>query len=199
MIRFRYSMIALLSSFPALASATESPMGLLRRSHARVNQLLLKERGAGAQDPTTREEIKNVVNGFLDYRELAKRGLDQHWQARTRREQEEFVAVLRELIERNYVKQLRDNFDYEIIYRTEEIGGTEATVHTVVRVMKRGRPADTEIDYKFRREGDRWFVFDIITDGMSLVKTYKSQFNRIIQRESYEALVKKMKRKLEED
>lgn len=181
----------------AAAARAEGPMGLIRRSHDRINQMLAKERSNGG-DKSTREEIKKLVNSFLDYRELARRALDQHWDSRTRKEQEEFVAVLRELIERNYVKQLRDNLDYEVLYRDEKIAGAEASVHTVVRVMKRGRPVDTGIDYHLRRAGDGWQVFDVITDDMSLVRTYRSQFNRIIQRESYEALVKKMKRKLAE-
>ena len=108
------------------------------------------------------------------------------------------MSILRDLIERNYVKELRSNLAYDVLYGPERVDGTEATVHTVVRVQKQSRKVDTSIDYKLRRDSDRWLVFDVITDEMSLVRTYRSQFNRIIQRESYEALLKKMKRKLAE-
>lgn len=200
-LMMRSSSVALflvLSSIAGSARA-QTPIAALRKSHERINELLAKERTATASDKAAvREEIKRVVNGFLDYRELSRRALDQHWAARSKKEQDEFVAVLRELIERNYVKQLRDNLDYEVIYKDQKIDGPEATVHTIVRVSKRGRAVDTAIDYQLRRGTDGWVVFDIITDDTSLVRTYRSQFNRIIQRESYDALIKKMRRKLGE-
>lgn len=176
----------------------EGPISLLQRTHEHIRRLLSKEGENGATESVVRQEIKNVVNSFLDYRELAKRGLDQHWKGLKKKEQDEFVAVLRELIERNYVKQLRDNLDYEVIYKGEQIQTREATVHTAIRIIKHGRPVDTNIDYQMQRGSKGWLVFDVITDDTSLVRTYRSQFNRIIQRESYDALIKKMRRKLDE-
>lgn len=190
-----------LAASMALTARAEGPMASLRRSHERITQLLKKESKNGTPTQSggdIREEIKKVVNSFLDYKELALRGLDQHWSARTKKEQEEFVTILRELIERNYVKQLRDNLDYEVLYKREHISGGEATVETVIRIMKRGRPVDTAISYQMKRSSSGWLVFDVITDDVSLIRTYRSQFNRIILRESYEALVKKMRRKLNE-
>jgi len=174
-------------------------MKLLRRSHARINELL--RNGYEASSPEGKKvqaTIKEVVNGFLDYRELGKRSLGQHWEARTKKEQEEFVSVLRDLIERNYVRQLRSNLDYEVVYRRQEVSGAEATVLTAVRIEKNKRVAETEILYKLREVDGAWFVFDIVTDGVSLIRNYRTQFNRIINKESYPALLKKMRRKLEE-
>lgn len=185
----------------ARAATEEGPMASLRHSHERVRKLLKKPTTAGSpEDKAVRNDVKKIVNDFLDYQELARRALGPHWDARTKKEQQEFVSVLRDLIERNYVKQLKTNVDYEIQYRSEEIKDGEAAVHTAVEIQRNGRTAETLIDYKMSRTPEgKWLVWDVITDDVSLVRNYKSQFNKIIQKESYEALVKKMKRKASEE
>ena len=199
MTRVKSFGMLLVVALSAPAAAAEGPMMQIKRSQGRISDLLRK--GYQASSPEGKRvqtEIKELVNGFLDYRELSRRSLGQHWDARTRREQEEFVSVLRELIERNYVKQLRSNLDYEVAYRKEEVTGDEATVSTVVKVERNHRAAETEIIYKLRQVGGAWLVFDIVTDEVSLIQNYRTQFNRIISKESYPALLKKMRRKLGE-
>lgn len=198
-VRIALAWLIAAAFLPTPSEAADGPMRLLRRSHARINQLLRSDyEPSSPKAKEVQAAVKEVVNGFLDYRELGRRSLGQHWEARTKKEQEEFVSVLRELIERNYVKQLRSNLDYEVDYRKQSVTGTEATVLTVVRVEKNKRVAETEILYKLREVGRGWFVFDIVTDGVSLIRNYRTQFNRIINKESYPALLKKMKRKLGE-
>jgi len=183
----------------AASEAADGPMTLLRRSQGRANELLRKEyEPTSVEGKRVQSEIKDLVNNFLDYRELSRRSLGQHWDSRTRREQEEFVSVLRDLIERNYVKQLRSNLDYEVDFQKEDVAGDEATVSTVVKVRRHKRVAETEIVYKFRKVGGTWLVFDIVTDEVSMIQNYRTQFNRIISKESYPALLKKMRRKLGE-
>src|SRR5207249_1336631 len=112
----------------------------------------------------------------------------------------EFVTTLRELIERNYVKQLRTNLDYQVQYKGEQLDGDDATVTTVVKVRSQGKNTDAEILYKMRKAppGGVWRVWDVVTDEVSLVRNYRTQFNKIITEQSYEALIKKMKSKLAE-
>ena len=74
-------------------------------------------------------------------------------------------------------------------------GCLEQTV--LIKVKKDGRTSEIVIEYKMRRAKGRWVVYDVITDDVSIVRNYRSQFNRIIRRDSYEVLVKKMRRKLE--
>jgi len=181
------------------ALAAEGPMALLRKSQLRMNDLLRHGHAENSPDgKRVRGEIRDMVNGFLDYRELSKRSLGAHWDARTKREQDEFVAVLRDLIERNYVTQLRSSLDYDVQYQKEDVNGEEATVTTLLRVAKNKRTAETQIVYKMRLVGGVWLVFDIVTEDVSLIQNYRTQFNRIITRESYPALLKKMRRKLGE-
>jgi phospholipid transport system substrate-binding protein len=180
-------------------SFAESPIQVLKRTNEKVVKLLEKKTKPGsAEEKRVKEETKKLVNSFLDYHELAKRALAKHWEKRTEKERAEFVSLLRDLIERNYVKQLKSNLGYKIDYRKETVDGDEAKVETVVKVEKKGKVTEIAIEYEMRKTASGWMVYDVVTDEVSIVKNYRSQFNRIIKRESYEALVKKMRKKIEE-
>lgn len=185
------SSVVLLSTGQALALA-ESPMVTIRKTNSTLHSLLKKE---GEGKPS--RKVKQVVNGFIDFEELARRSLGKHWEKRTPAERAEFVEILAELIERNYVKQLRGNLGYKLEYRDQKVDGDKAHVVTVVKVTKDGRTEEVTVEYKMRKTKRGWMAYDVITDDVSVVRNYRSQFNRIITRDSYEELVKKMRRKLE--
>jgi phospholipid transport system substrate-binding protein len=185
---------------PALAfAAPGTPLSTLKAKNGEVDKLLRNkvEKGTPAEQKQ-KDEIKQLAATLLDYDELAKRALAGHWEKLTSPQQKEFVSTLRELIERNYVKQLRSNLDYQVQYKGEQVDGEEAVVTTIVKVKSAGKNTDAEIVYKMRKAGSEWRVWDVVTDEVSLVRNYKTQFNKIITEQSYDALIKKMKSKLAE-
>jgi len=187
--------LAVLSASGAAFAFT--PMQVLKKSNDDVRQILKQAKG-GPPSTEQKERIKRIVNGFLDYEELAKRSLSDQWGKLKPAQRNEFVQVFRDLIERNYVKQLRSNIEYEIQYKDEEVKGADAVVHSTVRTERKGRSAETTIDYKLTEKAGRWAVYDVITDDVSLLRNYRSQFARIIERDGYPSLLAKMKKKLSE-
>jgi phospholipid transport system substrate-binding protein len=195
-------MRALALSFlvPALALAGGGPMATLKQINGDVDKLLKSNPADGTPAAQKQKaDIKALAGKLLDYSELARQSLSQHWEKLTPPQRNEFVSTLRELIERNYVKQLRTNLDYKVDYNNEEMKGDQATVSTTVKVKTQGKATDADIVYKLRRDGERWVVWDVITDEVSLVRNYRSQFQKIITEKSYDELIKKMKSKLEQN
>jgi phospholipid transport system substrate-binding protein len=183
---------------PALASAT-GPMATLKQKNGDLDRVLRQKTDPGSPaEKKQKDEIKSLAGTLLDYGELARRSLAAHWEKLSGAQQSEFVSTLRELIERNYVKQLRSNLEYQVVYKNEQIDGEEATVNTVVKVKTEGKTTDAEIVYKLRKVAEKWLVYDVVTDEVSLVRNYRSQFNKIITEKSYDELIKKMKSKLSE-
>jgi len=175
------------------------PMATLKQKNGEVDKLLrLKVEKGSPAEKKQKDEIKQLASTLLDYDELAQKSLAAHWDKLTPAQRTEFVTTLRELIERNYVKQLRSNLDYQVQYKNEEAEGEQATVSTVVKVKSPGKSTDAEIIYKMKKSPDGWHVWDVITDEVSLVKNYRTQFNKIITEQSYDALIKKMKSKLKD-
>jgi phospholipid transport system substrate-binding protein len=77
----------------------------------------------------------------------------------------------------------------------DTVEGDLATVRTRI-VTKSG--SEVPIDYRMLRKTERWLAYDVIIEGVSLISSYRTQFNKIIQSSSYEELVKKLKNKQEE-
>jgi phospholipid transport system substrate-binding protein len=193
------ALVALPSLATPAGAAAGGAMATLKQKNGEVDKLLRQktEKGSPAEQKQ-KDDIKKLAATLLDYDELAQKSLAAHWDKLTPAQRTEFVSTLRELIERNYVKQLRTNMDYQVQYKNEEAEGELATVSTVVKVKSPGKSTDAEIIYKMKKGGDGWRVWDVITDEVSLVRGYKTQFNKIITEQSYDALIKKMKSKLKE-
>ena len=190
-------MLSLLAGGRASAYADLGPTKTIRSTNRTIHSLLKKRFSKGTPAETkVKERLSRAVNGFLDFEELARRSLGRHWEKRTPAERTEFIGILRDLIRRNYVRQLRDNLAYKLEYQGQTVDGDKAHVKTVVKVKKNGRTEEVAVEYKMHRTKRGWKVVDVITDEVSIVRNYRSQFNRIIRRNSYETLVKKMKNKL---
>jgi len=142
-----------------------------------------------------RAAVRQVANDIFDFSETAKRSLARHWAARSQAEREEFVQLFGDLLERSYISKIELYGGEKIRFVGETIEPDGAIVRT--RLVTR---QDTEIpiDYRMHARGDKWLVYDVLIEGVSLISNYRTQFNKIITTSSYQELVKKMKSKQEE-
>ncbi len=143
-----------------------------------------------------REAIRKVANDIFDFTEITKRSLGRHWQARTPAEQAEMVQLMTDLLERTYISKIEKYSGGEKVgYIGESLDGDVAMVRTKIVTPER---TEIPIDYRMYRRDDRWLTYDVFVEGVSLVANYRTQFNAIIQKSSYQELVKKMKEKQQE-
>jgi phospholipid transport system substrate-binding protein len=142
-----------------------------------------------------RQKIRGIANEVFDWRETGKRALARHWQARSPQEREEFSKLFADLLERSYVGKIEAYNGEKILYEKETVDGDRAEVRTKL-VTKSGTPV--AIDYEMQKASDRWRVYDVKIENVSLVGNYRSQFNRIIQQSGYADLVQRLKTKQEE-
>jgi phospholipid transport system substrate-binding protein len=142
-----------------------------------------------------RAAVRQVANEIFDFSETAKRSLARHWAARSQAEREEFVQLFGDLLERSYISKIELYGGEKIRFVGETVDPDGAIVKT--RLVTR---QDTEIpiDYRMHSRGDKWLVYDVLIEGVSLISNYRTQFNKIITTSSYQELVKKMKTKQEE-
>jgi len=179
--------------------ANSSPMAELKKSNDKLDKILTKNRPNWSPEAELqREEVRKLVGSFLDYNELARRSLARHWETITPKQREDFVNTLRELVERSYLKQVHGNANYNIKYDKEIKDGSDATVTGVLNTVARGKKVKIALEYKMLWRGDHWVVYDVVTDEQSMVENYRAEFNKIINRDGFDALLKRMKKKLEE-
>ena len=139
-----------------------------------------------------RRAVRKVANDIFDFSEIARRSLARHWQPLTDKQREEFVMLFADLLERSYISKIELYGGEKILYTGERVEGDQASVATRI-ITKNG--TDVPIDYRMLKRGDRWLVYDVNIEGVSLVSNYRTQFNKIIQTASYNDLVQKMRTK----
>jgi len=142
-----------------------------------------------------RQQLRSVVDQVFDWQETGKRALGRHWQPLTPEQRQQFSSLFADLVERSYVGKIELYSGEKIIYAGDTIEGDQATVKTKLITKSQ---TEIPIDYRMQKEGDRWRVYDVLIEGVSLVGNYRTQFNRVIQQTGYDDLVKKMKTKQEE-
>ena len=175
----------------AWATPTEDVKGIVDRVLMILTDPNLKPQ---AKAKERRAIIRNTVRERFNFGEMARRGLATHWRKLTPADQEHFVRLFTDLMERAYLDKL-EYLGYEtFVYLGERIEGDTATVTSKVVT---GKNLEIPIDYKlFQREG-RWEVYDILVDGVSLMNNYRQRFSKILGAKSYPELVGMMKVKLE--
>jgi phospholipid transport system substrate-binding protein len=141
------------------------------------------------------------VDKFLDYHELSKRSLGPHWKDRSAGEQTEFTGLLRDLIEEAYTQPISDNVDFTMEYEEEEIaddGATASVLAVASSKNKKGKTVSEDLTFHLYLKAKKWMIYDVEFGDVSLVRHYRGEFNRKIKKESYAALIKAMKSKLDE-
>lgn len=159
---------------------------------------LLKQKAA----PGSKEEkdlaakVTTSVRSFLDIDQLGKRAMVDNWSKLSRAQQDQFLALLRALIEDNYVRGLRANLDYQVDYTGESTDADgNIVVTTKINTKRRGRPYAIEVDYVLVKDGDKLRAWDVKTDGVGLVENYRTMFDKIIDKDGFDGLIAKMKKK----
>jgi phospholipid transport system substrate-binding protein len=154
-----------------------------------------KELKKPANEEKRRKELKAAIGRIFDYREMAKRSMGFHWKTITSVQQNEFVDLFSTLLENSYAGKIESYNKEKIVYDKELVEGNYAQVNSRVITPKRD---EYSLDYRLLREGNKWMIYDVVIEGVSLVSNYRTQFNSIINGQGYDALVKKMRTKSEE-
>mgnify|MGYP005847759887 CR=1 FL=1 len=141
-----------------------------------------------------RAKIRGVVKERFDFAETARRSLGIYWAQRTPQERKEFVNLFWDLLELSYVDKIETYSDEKILYVGEVVEGDFAMVRS--RIEDRKHLA-FPLEYRLFKRDDRWWVYDVVIEGVSLISNYRTQFNKIIRTASYEELIRRMRAKLE--
>jgi phospholipid transport system substrate-binding protein len=141
-----------------------------------------------------RSAIRRIAGEIFDFTEMTKRVLGPHWQPRTPAEREEIVALFANLMERAYIAKIELYSGERITYAGESVDGDVATVRTRIQTRQ---GTEVPVEYRMVRRPERWLVYDVTIEGVSLVANYRGQFNKILQASSYAELVRRLRAKLE--
>ena len=163
---------------------------------ATIDQVILYVKDESLKkDPKKRRHlIRKTIEKRFNYKQMVKRSLARNWKKRTSEEKKVFVGLFKRLLENSYANKIESYRDEKINYIGEIVKGKYALVKTeIVR-----KDATILVDYKMIKENGRWLVYDFVVEGVSMVRNYRSQFTKIIRKDSYKVLVEKMTEKIQD-
>ena len=181
---------------PAFADAKPGTT-VVKTANEKISGLLKQKVAAGSkEEKDLAAKVTTSVRDFLDIDELGKRAMADQWGKLSGDQQNQFLATLRSLIEDNYVRGLRANLEYTVDYQGETTDKDgDIVVTTQINTKRHGHPYKIEVDYVLKKDGDKWKAWDVKTDGVGLVENYRTQFNKIMEKDGFNGLISKMKKK----
>jgi len=146
-----------------------------------------------AKEKERRTLIRKAVDERFDWNEMARRSLARHWEGRTEDEKREFVPLYADLVDRAYMSKVEGYSGEKVKVEGETVDGDYATV--TVRIMTQ-KGQEILVEYRLRKKGNDWLIYDVSIEGVSLVNNYRTQFNSVIAQSSYANLVKQLRAKV---
>lgn len=138
---------------------------------------------------TRNKKIIDTVVPFFDFEFMAKICLGKkHWQSMNKEKQEIFVDRFVKMLQDSYLEKLDLYTDEEVV--VEEAKRVKSRIYVVTHLVS--KDDEMEMVYKFWNNDGKWLVYDIEIIGVSIVKTYRSQFDGFLRDNSVDDLLEKL-------
>ena len=176
-----------------LSPAWAGPPTDTLREYTEAVQKVLDDPALKADDRRheRRAAVRRVAIEAFDVQETARRALGPHWQQRTPAEREEFVQLFADLLEQTYIAKIDLYGGERLKFVDERIDGDTAVVRA--RVTTR-QGTEVPVEGRMHKRSERWLIYDVTIENISLIANYRSQFDRIIRTSSYADLVKRLRK-----
>jgi phospholipid transport system substrate-binding protein len=136
------------------------------------------------------DRLREIVYPLFDFREMAMRSLGPHWRRLSPQQRQEFVSTFTALLEKTYADQIDLYNGQKVAFTGETLDGEYAQVDSQI-IDRNGQTYS--VVYRLHRVEGNWRIYDVIAENISVVNNYRSQFNRVIAKSSFEELLKIMK------
>lgn len=186
--------LALLTFAGAAPALAQTPDDFVKAGHAQL-ETLLKQPASAQRDA----QISATFDQLLDYSELIKRCFKEHWNELDGAKQAEVSELLKQIVRKNYKKNLNRTLNYNVTYTGVRGQGSEVVVRTQAQSKVNARDPVVQIDYVVEGAPNGPFhVVDIIAENSSTVTNYYRQFHQFLTNPSqgYPYLVQKLKDKI---
>lgn len=185
--------LALISHFGGRFALAGEPLDLVKSAGERVIAILKDPKLKAPDKQKERiERLREVINPIFDYEEMARRTMGAHWRRRTPSEQQEFLKLFRSFLETVYSQKV-DLYEGErAVFGRETIDQDYAEVESKLTNVK---GEETPVVYRLKRTDGKWKVYDAVVENISIVNNYRSQFDRVLTKSSFEELKKLLRDK----
>lgn len=185
------AIILLVSSFSGNIFAQDGPDEIKQMLESRDNEIkeLLGPSGNDfSQDQ--RDRLKDIINGVIYYPAMAEVALGDTYNEIEEETREEFVDLFATMIRDNSLNRL-DIYRADVNYNGITVDANEATVNTTAQL----EDVRTSVDYKMEVIDNEWRITDMSIDDVSTAESYNRQFQSIIRKRGFDALLESLRRR----
>jgi phospholipid transport system substrate-binding protein len=172
----------------AAAGAPADPLDFVKKKYTEIQDLVKRY----PKKADLHQAIRDVMETFVDYRELSKRTLPGEWDKLKKKQQDEFIAEFKQMIQRTYVKRFNPEKEVRIDYKDSSVTDDGSAV---VRSIVHSGKSEAAVDYRFHKQRGDWWAYDVVIDDVSMVQNYRKQFHDIVQKSGWDGLMAKIRKK----
>lgn len=187
------ALTVLAGSLLCLASTLQAaldPLSQIKETVDRIIAVLKDEQLAAPEMRAARRgKVEDLVDSVFDFQAMGKKTLSDTWETLALAEKKEFVELLARMVKQRYIGKIDSYAGQEVVFKRQRQKGELALVYSDLL----DNNTEIPIDYKMVFNGDRWVVYDLRIENVSLVANYRSDFSRIINKDGVPALMKKMR------
>jgi ABC-type transporter MlaC component len=178
-------------------NAPSDPWDELRRTNLAIEAVLRRRVPDWSPEAeATRGRVDAILAATIDYERIARGALDTEWNRLTSAERTQFLQTFSALTNHAFVSALTRP---EVHFRldSEMVNGPTATVRVTASVSTPTSETEQRIEYRLSRKHDRWLIYDVLVDWVSLVDSYHDQFTRLLRTGGFGELMARMQHKLD--
>ena len=163
---------------------------------AQINKMLVK-----MKEPAFKElsrdaklaEVRKVINEVFDYKELSRRTLGRDWKKFKPEQQTEFIDLFSKLLENVYADRILAYTHEKIEFGKEtELKKGRMEVESYIITLDNTK---VPLFYRMSNKTGQWRVYDVVIEGVSMIKNYRGQFRQILSKKKPEDLLQILREK----
>lgn len=141
-----------------------------------------------------RDQIRQLVRGRFDFELMSRSTLGRQWKNASQEEKDRFIELYSRLLESTYIGRIEGYSGESVTYNGEKVRGDKALVETSIVTESVTIP----IEYKMVQTASDWKVYDVVIEGVSLIRNFRSSYGTIVDNEGFPGLFDRMQGKLQE-
>ena len=169
----------------------------LETMRSRINQVLAVLKDPALQSESAKEtkkkKLRPIFDGTFDYAELSKTTLSRNWEKLTPSQQKDFTELYRALLEKVYMDTILSYKDQGVVFGKERSLG-QNKVEVESKIVSGG--TETPVNFRMILKGSEWWIYDVVIENISIVANYRSQFNRLLTKESPEVMLADLRKQV---
>ena len=182
--------------FPLLAFAQDAgPEALVKKMTEEVLAAIKSDKQLASGDRQKAMKLaEEKILPHVDFEEATRLAVGRGWAQASAEQKKRLVTEFRNMLVRTYSNAISayEGQTMNVLPSRNKAGDSEATVRNQF-IRPGGKPV--LIDYSMRKTAQGWKIYDIVVEGVSLVLTYRSEFDAVVKQDGVDGLIKRLAQK----